>query len=226
MILLNKYEKQIIELLIQNDKTLSEISKVIGISKPATSKHLKKLEEQKLIKGNYETNSIGRTIRYSLQPFQLLYSLDPLNKFIISFKADESIDTHYLYLGQIKQKEFRKDIRKYLDKITKSSLNRYLIILYGSIAQGIGTRKSDIDLLLLKNEWSKKEMDEILNLLASASDKCNHQVKPVFKNTKEFEKKDKLLQKEIIEHGIILFEKGSQWGRIKEQMNRYKIITI
>ena len=43
MELLNKYEKKIIEILIRNDKTLSEISAVIGISKPATSKHLKKL---------------------------------------------------------------------------------------------------------------------------------------------------------------------------------------
>jgi len=223
---LNKYEKQIIELLIQNDRSLSEISKVIGISKPATSKLLKKLEEQKLIKGEYEINSIGRTIRYSLQPFQLLFSIDPQNKFIISFKADEPIDTNYLYLGNIKQIEFRNDIREYLAKITKSHINRYLIILYGSVAQGIGTRKSDIDLLLLKNEWSKKERDKILNLLASASDKCNFQVKPVFKNTKEFEKNDKLLQKEIIKHGIVLFEKGSQWESIKEKMNRYKTITI
>ena len=77
MQLLNKYEKQILEFLILNDKTLSEISKKIGISKPATSKYLKKLEEQKLIKGMYEKNYVGRAIRYSLQQFHLIFSIDP-----------------------------------------------------------------------------------------------------------------------------------------------------
>ena len=80
MELLNKYEKQIIELLIQNDKTLPEISAEIGISKPATSKHLKKLEEKKIINGFYERNSIGRTIKYSLQQFHMVFSINPTNK--------------------------------------------------------------------------------------------------------------------------------------------------
>jgi len=226
MELLNKYEKQIIEILIKHDKTLSEISTIIRISKPAASKHLKKLEEQKIIKGTYERNTIGRTIKYSLQPFQLLFSIDPSNKFIISFRADETIYTHYIYLGYIQQKEFREEVKEYLDKIIKSSLGEYLIIIYGSVAQGAAHRKSDIDLLILKEKWSKKEKDEILNLIADASNKCNHQAKTLFKTVKEFEEMDRTLQKQIKENGIILYEKGKQWGRIKNQLKRYKIITI
>ncbi|KYK22230.1 hypothetical protein AYK24_02450 [Thermoplasmatales archaeon SG8-52-4] len=223
---LNKYEKQIIELLVQNDKTLSEISAGIGISKPATSKYLNRLEENNLIKGKYEINSTGRSIKYSLQPFQLLLSIDPFNKLIISFKADESLDTSLLYLGYIQQKEFRKDVREYLDKIIKSYLKEYLVILYGSVAQGIGTRKSDIDLLFLKNEWSEKEMDEILDLLANASNSCNHKAKPLFKEVNDFENMGNSFQKQIKEHGIIIYEKGKQWNKIKNQLKRYKIITI
>jgi hypothetical protein len=37
---------------------------------------------------------------------------------------------------------------------------------------------------------------------------------------------DKSLQKQIKEHGILLYEKGKQWGRIKQRLRRYKIITI
>ena len=101
MELLNKYEKRIIELLIQNDKTLPEISAIIGISKPATSKYLKKLEEQKIIKGTYERNTIGRTIKYSLQQFQIVFSIDPINKSLVAFKADEPLDTNNIYLGYL-----------------------------------------------------------------------------------------------------------------------------
>jgi len=226
MKLLNKYEKRIIELLIQKDKTLPEISAAIGISKPATSKHLKKLEEQNIIKGTYERNSIGRTIKYSLQQFHMVFSIDPENRSIIGFKANEPIDAEYMYLGYVQQKEFRQEVKTYLKEIKEIDLENYMIILYGSVAQGLAHRKSDIDLLFLKESWSKKEKDEILDLIAIASNKCNHQAKPLFKDTKEFEEMDKTLQKQIKENGIILYEKGKQWGRIKNQLKRYKIITI
>ena len=212
MELLNKYEKQIIELLIQNDKTLPEISAEIGISKPATSKYLKKLEEQNIIKGVYERNSIGRTIKYSLQQFHIVFSVDTENKSIIGFKANETIDTNYIYLGYIQQKEFREEVKNYLKEINNVNFDKYIIILYGSVAQGSAYRKSDIDLLILKESWSKKDKDQILEKIDVASNNIDHQAKP--------------LQKQIKEHGIILYEKGKQWGRIKQQLKRYKIITI
>lgn len=226
MELLNKYEKQIIELLIQNDKTLSEISTEIDISKPAASKYLKKLEEQNIIKGVYERNTIGRTIKYSLQQFHIVFSVDPINKSIIGFKANEPIDTNYIYLGYIQQKEFREDVKNYLKEINNINFDKYLIILYGSVAKGSAHQKSDIDLLFLKENWSKKEKEQVLEKIAIASDRCDHQAKPLFKSFKEFEDMDKSLQKEIKEDGIILYENGKQWSGIKQQLRKYKTITI
>jgi len=226
MELLNKHEKKIIELLIQNDKTLPEISAIIGISKPAISKYLKKLEEQNIIKGTYERNSIGRTIKYSLQEFQIVFSINPEEKTIIAFKADGPLDSEYIFTGYIQQKEFREEVKKYLKEINKVNFQNYMIILYGSVAQGVAHRKSDIDLLFLKESWSKKEKDQILEKIAIAANKCNHLAKPLFKSIKEYENMDKILQKQIIENGIILYEKGKEWGRIKKHLIRYKIITI
>ena len=226
MELLKKHEKQIIEILIQKDKTLPEISAIIGISKPATSKHLKKLEEVKIVKGTYELNSVGRTIKYSLQPFQIIFSIDPKNKSIIAFKADDSLDTDNIYLGHIKQKEFRGEVKKYLEGINNTDFENYMIILYGSVAQGNAHRKSDIDLLFLKESWSKKDKDKILDKIAIVTNNCYHQAKPLFKSVKDYEDMDKTLKKQIKEKGIVLYEKGKQWGRIKQQLLRYRIITI
>jgi len=222
----NKYEKQIIELLLQKDITLSEIAAEIKISKPTTSMYLKRLEENGIIKGTYEKSNVGRTIRYSLQPFHMIFSIDPDTKRTINFIADTPLDEDFVLIGDISQKEFRLEVKYYLSKIITSSLEKYLIILYGSVAQGVGTRKSDIDLLFLKDKWSKKEEDEILNLIASASNKCDYQAKALFKTPKEFEEMDKTLQKQIKEHGIIIYEKDKEWETIKNQLKRYKIITI
>lgn len=226
MKLFNKYEKQIINILLKKDITLSEISAEIGISKPTTSVYLKRLEENKIIKGNYEKNHIGRTIRYSLQSFHMIFSINPDLKMAINFIADTNLDEDFVLLGNISQKEFREEIKEYLSKIIKSSLEEYLIILYGSVAQGYAHRKSDIDLLVLKESWSKKDKDQVLDKIAIASNKCDHQVKPLFKSVKEFENMDRLLQKQIKEDGIILYEKGKRWDKIKQQLKRYKIITI
>jgi DNA-binding Lrp family transcriptional regulator len=226
MKLFNKHEKQIIEILLQKDITLSEIASKIKISKPTTSMYLKRLERSGIIKGNYEKNNVGRTIRYCLQPFHMIFSINPDAKRTINFIADTFLDEDFVLLGDISQKEFRLEVKEYLREIMTSSLKEYLIILYGSVAQGLGTRKSDIDLLFLKNNWFKKEKDEILNLIASASNKCHHQAKPLFKTLKEFQEMDNTLQKQIIEQGIILCEKGKEWEKIKNQLKRYKIITI
>jgi DNA-binding transcriptional regulator GbsR (MarR family) len=226
MRLFNKYEKQIIEQLLQNDVTLSEIAAELKISKPTTSMYLKKLEEFGLIKGNYEKNHFGRTIRYSLQPFHIIFSVDPKTKRTVNFIADDYLHEDFIQLGAVIQKEFRLEVKEYLKKIITSSLDEYMVILYGSVARGEGTRKSDIDLLLLKNKWSKKEKNDILNLIAVVSNRCNHQAKPLFKTTKEFEEMDKTLKNQIKEHGITLIDKGKQWDKIKKQLRRYKIITI
>jgi DNA-binding Lrp family transcriptional regulator len=226
MNLFNKYEKQIIEILLQKDISLSKIAAELGISKPTTSMYLKRMERKGIIKGTYEKNQVGRIIRYSLQPFHMIFSIDPYAKRIINFLADSPLDEKFILLGCISQKEFRLEVKEYINNINTSSLKKYLIILYGSVAQGVGTRKSDIDLLIIKNKWLKKEKEEILNLIATASNRCNHQANPLFKTVKELEGMDKNLQKQIKENGIILYEKGNQWGWIKNQLKRYKIITI
>ena len=96
MKLFNKYEKQIINILLKKDITLSEISAEIGISKPTTSVYLKRLEENKIIKGNYEKNHIGRTIRYSLQSFHMIFSINPDLKMAINFRADTNLDEDFV----------------------------------------------------------------------------------------------------------------------------------
>ncbi len=226
MDLLNNHEKKIIELIIEKDRTLSEISKLIGLSKPATSKYLKKLEEQGILKSTYKINREGRIISYSLKPFHILFSINPDDRTIIYLKADDPFNVDYISLGYISQKEFRDEVKEYLSEVTKVDFDRYIIILYGSVAKGSAHRKSDIDLLFLKENWMKEDKEKILRLLANSSSRCNHKVNPVFKTIKEFNSLDEGLRKEIKDYGIILYEKGKRWNQIKQEMRRYKTITI
>lgn len=226
MELMNSYQKRIIGLLLQSNKTLSDIATELKISKPGASKYLKKLEELKMVKGEYERNYDGRTIRYHLQPFHLVISIDPDTKTALNFAADDALDEDFFLLGNIPQKEFRIEVKEYLKQITEADFVQYLIILYGSVAQGSANRKSDIDLLVIKNSWKKNEKDKILEQIAKATTGTNHQAKPLFLSSDEFKTMDKTLKKEIKDNGIIIYEKGKQWNEIKQELKRYKNIMI
>ena len=226
MELFNTSQKRIIELLLIDDKTLPEIAQELGISKPGTSKYLKKLEELNIVKGTYERNTEGRTIRYSLKPFHMIFSINPQSKITLNFKADDILDMKFLLLGYIPQKEFRNEVKHYLNQISKVDFGSYLIILYGSVAQGSANRKSDIDFLILKDNWTKKDKEKILQQIAKATIHTKHQAKPQFLSFNKFKDMDKTLKKEIIDNGIIVYEKGEQWDKIKQKLRRYKNITI
>jgi predicted nucleotidyltransferase len=226
MEILNSHQKRIIELLLQGNKTLSEIVAEIGISKPGAIKHLKKLEELNIIKGEYERNYNGRIVRYHLQPFHMVISIDPETKTALSFAADDVLDEDFILLGNIPQKEFRDEAKEYLKQITNVNFVSFLIILYGSVAQGSANRKSDIDLLILKDNWTKDETGEILDRIVKATTDVNHVAKPLFLSFNEFKNMDKTLKKEIKDNGIIIYEKGKQWKKIKQELKRYKSIMI
>jgi predicted nucleotidyltransferase len=223
--LFNPQQKRIIELLLIADKTLPQLAEDLGLSKPGTSKYLKKLEELHLLTGAYERNFDGRTIRYRLQPFHMVISIDPLSKTAFSFTADEPFDTEFLSLGFIPQKELRDETKEYLKEIQKTAIQRLTVVLYGSVAQGTANRKSDIDLLLLKERWMKNEQNSILRSLADASEKTTHPAKPLFFSYTDFNQIDPALKKEIKDHGVIIFEKGKPWETIRPVLRRYKTIT-
>jgi predicted nucleotidyltransferase len=225
MDLFNPPQKLIIELLLTSDKTLPELAAALGRSKPGTSKYLKRLDELHIVKGTYERNVDGRTIRYHLQPFHMVLSIDPPSKTAFSFSADDAIDTEFLSLGFIPQKEFRDEVKHYLKELRKTDIRRLTVVLYGSVAQGVASRKSDIDLLLIKEGWTKNEQNSILRLLADASERTTHPAKPLFLNVSKFEQMDPPLKKEINDHGVILFERGSPWETIRKDLRIYKTIT-
>ena len=226
MEILNVYEKKIIEMLIERKRTLSQISEKLKLSKPSTSKYLKKLEEKGIVEGEYRRDRNGRSLIYRLRPFHLIFSIDPDKKILIYLKADEPLDIDNIYLGYIPQRDFREEVRKYISEVKKAEIDEFLVILYGSVAKGEGHRKSDIDMLFLKDEWRESDKDRVLNLLAIASSKCKHRINPIFKTIDEFESLDRELKKEINEYGIIVYERGKRWDQIKQKMRRYKSITI
>jgi predicted nucleotidyltransferase len=189
--------KEIINLLLEGEKSLPEITDHLGISKPATLKYLDEMERM-----------------------NILFSIDPRRGGII-YQNNAPIYLDNPLVGQVEQDEFRSAVQIYMKNIIEKLKIEFAVVLYGSIARGEGTSKSDIDILLLsKKQWNKKDNDMIMDALYEGAIETQIQVKPLFWTLRNFLQKRDNLTKRIKNEGMILYD-GLEDERLWKTMKRY-----
>lgn len=223
-IILPSWGVNILNLLLDGDKTLTEISEELSMSKPAALKHLNELEKFGMIVSETNTTRIGREKRFKVGSFSLVMSVDPnIGAFVYSNNNPLYIDNPLV--GQVSQNEFRMKVAVYITELTKAVKMDFTVILYGSIARGEGTSKSDIDLLLLsKNKWGNKERNAVMEALHEGAIATQVQVKPLFWSISEFLQKRDNLTKRIKNEGMILYDTIRD-EKLWKSMRRYWDIT-
>ena len=221
-VLSSQKAKDILNLLFEGEKTLPEITEYLGISKPATIKYLNEMENNGLISSKMITTLVGRIKTFQIHTFSFVFSIDPIKGGII-YQNNDPIFLDNPLIGQIQQDDFRVKVRIYMNLIKKVQKMDLTIILYGSIARGEGTSKSDIDLLLLsKKEWKKKEKNIVMDALHEGAIKTQIQVKPLFWTLNDFLSKRDNLTKSIKNEGMILkdsIEDENLWKTMKRYWN-------
>lgn len=213
-------QRKIIELLVQDERSLTEITDELEMSKSGTLKQLKKLVGSDLISKDIKTTEIGRESIYSLNNYTHLFSIDPGSDSIIQFKTVSKFKLSHLLLEQVDQDQFKEELKELFNRLKEPPFT----ILYGSVAKGQGTWKSDIDLLFLKEKWSKKEKESINDTISEVNMKIDHQVTSKFRTFTRFKKEDSLTE-EIRESGMIIYGELYQNSEIWQMMKRYKNIT-
>ncbi len=214
-----RLQQQILNKLTSGKKTLSELAQALNISKPALIKQLAELEQRKIIEKRIEKTSVGREAAYELKRFTSFFSLDQSRA--IRIETDAEFDPACLLLEQVREAEFKSDLHILLKAICRKLSKDDFIILFGSVAQGRGTWKSDIDIAVLSSrdaEWKR----QVENLIAEASQKAAHQIKPKFIDFAAFKTNDSLFMREIKEVGIVLFGDlfgGGIWKELKRYRN-------
>lgn len=215
---------KILNLLLEGDKTLTEISEELSMSKPAALKHLNELERFGMIVSETNTTRIGREKRFKVDSFSLVMSIDP-DKGALVYSNSDPLYLDNPLIGQVSQDEFRMKVAVYITELTKAVKMDFTIILYGSIARGEGTSKSDIDLLLLsKNKWGKRERNAVMEALHEGAIATQVQVKPLFWTISECLQKRDNLTKRIKNEGMILYD-AIRDEKPWKSMRRYWNIT-
>jgi len=216
---------EVLDALLQGEKTLDELSALLGSSKSnIKQQYLNDLERMDIVEKTIIRTKVGRQARFRLKPFTIVMSIEPVFGNFLLIESKAPIDPDRVLLHQV-DGPFMNDIRRLLDNIDPLLIRETLVILFGSVAVGKGTGKSDIDLLFLRDDWQESE-ESILNSISDISLDIDHRISPVFMRKSDFIDKKAVIIEEIKRDGIILNGRMVEDGVIWHQMKRYSSITF
>lgn len=225
-LLISERTTKVLGLLANRKMTLTELQRELEVSKPMALKVLSRLEREGLVRSHMKKTRKGREKVYVLEPFSVILSYSIEDRALLAFRSQRPLSLEEPLIGQIVQPEFQEAVEAYLEAIPSGNWEDGMaVILFGSVARGEGTRKSDIDLLFVANGWTKKEKEMLRNVLADNVHKAGFQVVP------HFWAKNKLLgdrsnmAKAIREEGMIVLARG-EVSDIWRTLRRYRSISL
>ncbi len=166
-----------------NKHYFAEISRKTRLTRPRTLRVLKKFVSINVFKTKTEAN-----IKYYF-----------LNKNPIVYSILSVVE----YNKTINFLENNKRLKRALEMF-RSKYREYLIMLiFGSYVKGYATKNSDVDLLLIKEKFSKTDIKKIEGIIEIINGRTGLKMSPYMMRVNEFKQKKGFVQ-EIIENHILL----------------------
>ncbi len=186
--LLDEAELRILNVFLDLDRHyFSEITKLTKLTKPRTMRVLRKLVEKNVLEIKKEAN-----IKYYY-----------LKKNETTFSVISIVE----YEKTMKFLKKHKTIQRALEMIKKKYDDPLISLIFGSYAKHYATRTSDVDLLLVKESFSKSEIKKIEDIIDLVNGRIGLEINPHLMRLDEFKAKNDLV-KEVIENHITL--KGAE----------------
>lgn len=178
--LLSDSELKILEIFLDLKRHyFAEMAKNSKLTRPRTLRALRKLERQGILNIKTEAN-----IKY--------YSLNNIPKVWA-----------ILSLVEYNKTENFLEKNKTLKRALSMFKEKYLIItVFGSYVKGYAAKKSDIDLLLIRDGFSKSEIKKIEDLIDLINGRTGLKISPYLMKLDEFGKNE--LSREVIDNHILI----------------------
>jgi hypothetical protein len=211
---------EIINLLLANEKSLTEITRSLNVSKPTSLKYLNLMEDIGLITSTYYKTKIGREKKYRIHAFSYAFSVDP-DKGAILFSNRDPLDTQYPLVGQIIQNKYRNAVNIYVRQMQDILKKDFAVIIFGQVADGFIFPQNELEMLVVANKsWNKGNKKIIMDTLDHCSIETSIQIKPTLWTLKQFMNKKDKFSKRIRQEGLIVYDSLDQ-GELWKQMDRY-----
>lgn len=182
--LLDAAEARILEVFLDlNQHYFAEITKKTKITRPRTLRVLRKLADANALTIKKEAN-----VKY--------YTL---NKIPLTYSALSLVEYNKTSSFLEKNKTLKRAIA-----LLKEKYHNYLcLLIFGSYAKGNSIKKSDVDLLVVKEDFSKKDVIELESAAEFAAARTGIKLAPYLMKKEELMKKNDFI-KEVIQNHFIL----------------------
>lgn len=190
--LLSDSELEILNLFLDLKKHyFAEITKTTKLTRPRTLRTLRILEKRGFLSTKIEAN----VKYYSLNNIPKVWTILSLVEYN---KAENFLD---------KNKTLKRSLEMFKEKFNQN----LIITIFGSYVKGYATKRSDIDLLLIKEQFSKSEMKKVEDIVDIVNGRIGLKLSCYLMKLDEF-KKNELSQEVmdchiLIEGGELFFKK-------------------
>ncbi len=166
-----------------NKHYFAEISRKTRLTRPRTLRVLKKFVSINVFKTKTEAN-----IKYYF-----------LNKNPIVYSILSVVE----YNKTINFLENNKRLKRALEMFRNKYKEYLIMLIFGSYVKGYATKNSDVDLLLIKEKFSKTDIKKIEGIIEIINGRTGLKMSPYMMRVNEFKQKKGFVQ-EIIENHILL----------------------
>ncbi len=182
--LLSLAEVKILDVFLDFKKHyFAELVKVAKLTRPRTLRVLRKLVKHGILEISAEAN-----VKYYLfKKSSLVYSTLGLVEYNRSL----------LFLAK------NKTLARALDMLKEKYVDYSVMLIFGSVVKGYATKKSDIDLLLLKENVSQSDVKKIEDIVDLVNGRTGLKISPYLMGLDEFKKKNNLARQVIFDHILI-----------------------
>lgn len=220
----SKAPEKILNALLEERKSLTELSKLLDISKQALLKHTNQLEQQGLINSKSSEGKGGEKT-FSLASSTMLLSINE-NGYALSCANKGFLDLKYPLLIQIPQLKFRREAKDYLEALQGAQTD-ISVVLYGSLAKGKASEESDIDLALINQSWTDREEKNLTELLSDTmmEQGLTHPPSLTFLTYNQLDHPGSDIQNEVLNSGILIYVgKDDKEEDLWKNLKRYRSI--
>ncbi len=182
--LLSLAEVKILEVFLDLKRHyFAELLKVAKLTRPRTLRVLRKLVKQGILDVTAEAN----VKYYSLKRISLVYATLGVVEYSRTL----------LFLAK------NKTLARALDMFKEKYVDYSVMLIFGSVVKGYTTRASDIDMLLLKENVSQKDIKKVEDIIDLINGRTGLKISPYFMTVEEFKKRNELAKQAITDHILI-----------------------
>ncbi|HVL48244.1 MAG TPA: nucleotidyltransferase domain-containing protein [Candidatus Thermoplasmatota archaeon] len=195
------------------------------MTKPALQRALDGLVRAGFAESRVRRTSRGRVKEYRARPFSIAWIRRP--RFSVAWTATGSVPAGRELLLQVDEGEFRDDLVRVLQAVGASpfAANVRFVVLFGSVAAGEATWKSDLDVIFLVDAAMTATRADLRDRLADPDLGLAHPVRPFFASPSEFVASDGTVYREARMNGIIIAGDLDRGEDVWAAMARYRVTS-